>query len=104
MYIDDGIAKNVRAYTKNAVTKIDSISDVEVNGSKMKKFEGKMTVAKSSFELDTKWDCYIYGYAFESERATMIFYGFEQEQSQPADEIAKMKKNMDAMIKTIRLV
>lgn len=103
MYIDDSIAKNVKAYSKNATTKIESISDVEINSVPMKKFEGKVTVAKSSSEPDIKWDCFIYGYIFETERSTMIFYGFEQEQSQPADEIAKMKKNMDAMIKTIRI-
>ena len=69
----------------------------------MKKFEGKLTLAKSSSDTNTTWDCYIYGYVFETKRNTIAFYGLEQEQSQPADKIALIKKNMDAMVQTIQI-
>ena len=45
----------------------------------------------------------IYGYVFETKRNTIAFYGLEQEQSQPADKIALIKKNMDAMVQTIQI-
>lgn len=101
MRIDDDVAVNTNAYIGKTQTTIESINDIEINNTKMKKFEGKVTVSKSRYDIDTKWDCYIYGYIFETSRSTMLFYGFEQEQSQPADKIAEIKKNMDAMIKTV---
>ena len=83
---------------------VTSVTDIEVNGIKMKKFEGKLTLAKSSSDKDTTWDCYIYGYVLEAGPNTVGFFGLEQEQSQPADKIELIKKNMDAMVKTIKLI
>ena len=45
---------------------VTSVTDAEVNGIKMKKFEGKLTLAKSSSDTNTTWDCYIYGYVLEA--------------------------------------
>ena len=104
LWVDDGIAKHITGYTKDVPVTVTSVTDAEVNGIKMKKFEGKLTLAKSSSDTNTTWDCYIYGYVFETRVNTMVFYGLEQEQSQPADKIALIKKNMDAMVKTIKLI
>ena len=103
LWVDDGIAKHITGYTKDVPVTVTSVTDAEVNGIKMKKFEGKLTLAKSSSDTDTTWDCYIYGYVFETRVNTMVFYGLEQEQSQPADKIALIKKNMDAMVQTIQI-
>ena len=91
-------------YTKDVPVKVASVTDVDINGIKMKKFEGKLTLAKSSSDKDTTWDCYIYGYVLEAGPETVGFFGLEQEQSQPADKIELIKKNMDAMVKTIKLI
>ena len=104
LWSDDGISKHIAGYTKDVPVSISSVNDVEVNGMKMKKFEGKLTLAKSSSDKDTTWDCYIYGYVFETNTKTVGFFGLEQEQSQPADKIELIKKNMDAMVKTIKLI
>lgn len=103
LWIDDGISKHITGYTKDVPVIVTSVADTEVNGIKMKRFEGKLTLAKSSSDTNTTWDCYIYGYVFETKRNTIAFYGLEQEQSQPADKIALIKKNMDAMVKTIEI-
>ena len=104
LWSDDGISKHISGYTKDVPVSITSVTDVEVNGMKMKKFEGKLTLAKSSSDKDTTWDCYIYGYVFETNTKTVGFFGLEQEQSQPSDKIELIKKNMDAMIKTVKLI
>lgn len=104
LWIDDGIAKHIDAYTKDVPVSITSVADTEVNGMKMKKFDGKLTLAKSSSDNDTTWDCYIYGYVFETGNTTVGFFGLEEEQSQPKDKIDLIKKNMDAMIKTVKLI
>ena len=98
---DYSISEQIKGYTKDVPVSISNVKDVEINGVKMKKYEGKLTLAKSSSDKDTTWDCYIYGYAFETKRNTKIFFGIEQEQSQPADKIELVKKNMDAMINTV---
>lgn len=103
LWIDDGISKHITGYTKDVPVIVTSVADTEVNGIKMKRFEGKLTLAKSSSDTNTTWDCYIYGYVFETKRNTIAFYGLEQEQSQPADKIALIKKNMDAMVQTIQI-
>lgn len=103
VWTDDGISEQISGYTKDVPVTLTSVADTEVNGIKMKKFEGKLTLAKSSSDTDTTWDCYIYGYVFETRVNTMVFYGLEQEQSQPADKIALIKKNMDAMVQTIQI-
>ena len=103
LWVDDGIAKHITGYKKDVPVTLTSIADTEVNGIKMKKFEGKLTLAKSSSDTDTTWDCYIYGYVFETRVNTMVFYGLEQEQSQPSDKINLIKKHMDAMVKTIEI-
>ena len=100
----DGIAKHITGYTKDVPVTVTSVTDAEVNGIKMKKFEGKLTLAKSSSDTNTTWDCYIYGYVLEAGPKTVGFFGLEQEQSQPADKIELIKKNMDAMVKTIKLI
>ncbi len=46
----------------------------------------------------------IYGYVLEAGPNTVGFFGLEQEQSQSADKIELIKKNMDAMVKTIKLI
>lgn len=104
LWVDDGIAKHITGYTKDVPVTVTSVTDAEVNGIKMKKFEGKLTLAKSSSDKDTTWDCYIYGYVLEAGPKTVGFFGLEQEQSQPADKIELIKKNMDAMVKTIKLI
>ena len=104
LWVDDGIAKHITGYTKDVPVTVTSVTDAEVNGIKMKKFEGKLTLAKSSSDTDTTWDCYIYGYVLEAGPKTVGFFGLEQEQSQPADKIELIKKNMDAMVKTIKLI
>ena len=103
LWIDDGISEQISGYTKDVPVIVTSVADTEVNGIKMKRFEGKLTLAKSSSDTNTTWDCYIYGYVFETKRNTIAFYGLEQEQSQPADKIALIKKNMDAMVQTIQI-
>ena len=103
VWTDDGISEQISGYTKDVPVTLTSVADTEVNGIKMKKFEGKLTLAKSSSDTDTTWDCYIYGYVFETRVNTMVFYGHKQEQSQPADKIALIKKNMDAMVQTIQI-
>ena len=103
LWTDDGISEQISGYTKDVPVTLTSVADTEVNGIKMKKFEGKLTLAKSSSDTDTTWDCYIYGYVFETRVNTMVFYGLEQEQSQPADKIALIKKNMDAMVQKIQI-
>lgn len=104
LWTDDGISEQINGYTKDVPVKVTSVTDTEVNGIKMKKFEGKLTLAKSSSDKDTTWDCYIYGYVLEAGPNTVGFFGLEQEQSQPADKIDLIKKNMDAMVKTIKLI
>ena len=104
LWVDDGIAKHITGYTKDVPVTVTSVTDAEVNGVKMKKFEGKLTLAKSSSDTNTTWDCYIYGYVLEAGPKTVGFFGLEQEQSQPADKIELIKKNMDAMVKTIKLI
>lgn len=104
LWVDDGIAKHITGYTKDIPVTVTSVTDAEVNGIKMKKFEGKLTLAKSSSDTNTTWDCYIYGYVLEAGPKTVGFFGLEQEQSQPADKIELIKKNMDAMVKTIKLI
>lgn len=104
LWIDDGIGEHISGYKKNVPVTVTSITDIEVNGIQMKKFEGKLTLAKSSSEKETTWDCYIYGYVFETGINTVSFFGLEQEQSQPSDKIELIKKNMDAMIKTVKLI
>jgi len=104
LWVDDGIAKHITGYTKDVPVTVTSVTDAEVNGIKMKKFEGKLTLAKSSSDTNTTWDCYIYGYVLEAGPKTVGFFGLEQEQSQPADKIELIKKNMDAMVKTIKLI
>ena len=101
LWVDDGIAKHITGYTKDVPVTVTSVTDAEVNGIKMKKFEGKLTLAKSSSDTNTTWDCYIYGYVLEAGPKTVGFFGLEQEQSQPADKIELVKKNMDAMINTV---
>ena len=103
LWIDDGISEHITGYTKDVPVIVTSVADTEVNGINMKRFEGKLTLAKSSSDTNTTWDCYIYGYVFETKRNTIAFYGLEQEQSQPADKIALIKKNMDAMVQTIQI-
>ena len=103
LWNDDSISKEINGYTKDVPLVISSVNDVEINGMKMKKFEGTLTLAKSSSDKDTIWDCYIYGYVFETKRSTIMFYGLEQEQSQPTDKIDLIKKNLDAMVKTIEI-
>ena len=103
LWVDDGIAKHITGYTKDVPVTVTSVTDAEVNGIKMKKFEGKLTLAKSSSDTNTTWDCYIYGYVLEAGPKTVGFFGLEQEQSQPADKIALIKKNMDAMVQTIQI-
>lgn len=103
LWIDDGIAMHIDAYTKDVPVSINSVNDTEINGIKMKKFEGKLTLAKSSSDKDTTWDCYIYGYVFEEQTNTIVYFGLEQEQSQTADKIELIKKNMDAIVNTISL-
>lgn len=102
LWIDSGIAEHISGYTKNVPVTVTSVTDIEINGIKMKKFEGKLTLTKSS--SDTTWDCYIYGYVFEDKVDTVGFFGLEQEPSQPSDKIELIKKNMDAMIKTVKLI
>ena len=104
LWVDDGIAKHITGYTKDVPVTVTSVTDAEVNGIKMKKFEGKLTLAMSSSDTNTTWDCYIYGYVLEAGPKTVGFFGLEQEQSQPADKIELIKKNMDAMVKTIKLI
>ena len=104
VWIDDGISKHITGYTKDVPVIVTSVADTEVNGIKMKRFEGKLTLAKSSSDTNTTWDCYIYGYVLEAGPKTVGFFGLEQEQSQPADKIELIKKNMDAMVKTIKLI
>ena len=104
LWVDDGIAKHITGYTKDVPVTVTSVTDAEVNGIKMKKFEGKLTLAKSSSDTNTTWDCYIYGYVLEAGPKTVGFFGLEQEQSQAADKIELIKKNMDAMVKTIKLI
>ena len=104
LWVDDGIAKHITGYTKDVPVTVTSVTDAEVNGIKMKKFEGMLTLAKSSSDTNTTWDCYIYGYVLEAGPKTVGFFGLEQEQSQPADKIELIKKNMDAMVKTIKLI
>ena len=104
LWVDDGIAKHITGYTKDVPVTVTSVTDAEVNVIKMKKFEGKLTLAKSSSDTNTTWDCYIYGYVLEAGPKTVGFFGLEQEQSQPADKIELIKKNMDAMVKTIKLI
>ena len=104
LWIDGGISEHISGYTKNVPVTVTSIIDTEVNGMQMKKFEGKLTLAKSSSDKETTWDCYIYGYVFETGINTVSFFGLEQEQSQPSDKIELIKKNMDAMIKTVKLI
>ena len=104
LWVDDGIAKHITGYTKDVPVTVTSVTDAEVNGIKMKKFEGKLTLAKSSSDTNTTWDCYIYGYVLEAGPKTVGFFGLEQEQSQPADKIERIKKNMDAMVQTIKLI
>ena len=58
---------------------------------------------KSSFFVVHSY-CYIYGYVLEAGPNTVGFFGLEQEQSQSADKIELIKKNMDAMAKTIKLI
>ena len=103
MYADGGISKHINGYTKDAPVKITTVSDTQVNGMKMKKYEGTITLAKSSVDKETTWDCYIYGYAFETTTTTIMYLGLEQEQSQTADKIELIKKNMDAIVETIEL-
>lgn len=102
LWIDNGIAKHVGGYTKDVPVSINSINDTEINGIKMKKFEGKLTLAKD-IDKSTTWDCYIYGYIFEASTDTVVYFGIEREQSQPADKIELIKKNMDAIVNTISL-
>jgi len=104
LWIDDGIGQHITGYKKDVPVTVTSITDTEVNGMKMKKFEGKLTLARSSSDRDTTWDCYIYGYVLEAGPNTVGFFGLEQEKSQPADKIELIKKNMDAMVKTIKLI
>ena len=104
LWSDNGISKHIGGYTKDVPVTVTSVTDAEVNGIKMKKFEGKLTLAKSSSDTNTTWDCYIYGYVLEAGPKTVGFFGLEQEQSQPADKIELIKKNMDAMVKTIKLI
>ena len=104
VWTDDGISEQISGYTKDVPVTLTSVADTEVNGIKMKKFEGKLTLAKSSSDTDTTWDCYIYGYVLEAGPNTVGFFGLEQEKSQPADKIELIKKNMDAMVKTIKLI
>ena len=104
LWLDDGIGKHISGYTKNVPVTVTSVMDTEVNGMQMKKFEGKLTLARSSSDRDTTWDCYIYGYVLEAGPNTVGFFGLEQEQSQPADKIELIKKNMNAMVKTIKLI
>lgn len=104
LWIDDGIGQHISGYKKDVPVTVTSVTDTEINGMKMKKFEGKLTLAKSSSEKETTWDCYIYGYVFETGINTVGFFGLEQEQSQPSDKIELIKKNMDAMIKTVKLI
>lgn len=104
LWSDNGISKHIGGYTNDVPVKVASVTDVDINGIKMKKFEGKLTLAKSSSDKDTTWDCYIYGYVLEADPETVGFFGLEQEQSQPADKIELIKKNMDAMVKTIKLI
>lgn len=104
LWSDDGISKHINGYTKDIPVSITSVNDVEINGMKMKKFEGSLTLVKSSSDKDTKWDCYVYGYIFETNTKTVGFFGLEQEQSQPKDKIELIKKNLDAMIKTVKLI
>lgn len=103
LWNDDSISKEIDGYTKDVPVVITSVNDTKINGMDMKKFEGKLTLAKSSSDKNTTWDCYIYGYVFETKRNTMIFYGLEQEQSQSTDKIELIKKNMDAMVQTIQI-
>ena len=103
LWIDDGISKHITGYTKDVPVIVTSVTDTEVNGIKMKKFEGKLTLAKSSSDTNITWDCYIYGYVLEAGPKTVGFFGLEQEQSQPADKIELIKKNMDAMVQTIQI-
>ena len=104
LWIDGGISEHISGYTKNVPVTVTSIIDTEVNGMQMKKFEGKLTLAKSSSDKETTWDCYIYGYVFETGINTVGFFGLEQEKSQPSDKIELIKRNMDAMIKTVKLI
>lgn len=104
LWIDGGIAEHISGYTKNVPVTVTSVTDIEINGIKMKKFEGNLTLAKSSSDKETTWDCYIYGYVFEDKVDTVGFFGLEQEKSQPSDKIELIKKNMDAMIKTVKLI
>lgn len=104
LWLDDGIGKHISGYTKNVPVTVTSVMDTEVNGMQMKKFEGKLTLARSSSDRETTWDCYIYGYVLEAGPNTVGFFGLEQEQSQPADKIELIKKNMNAMVKTIKLI
>lgn len=104
LWSDDGISKHINGYTKDIPVSITSVNDVEINGMKMKKFEGSLTLVKSSSDKDNKWDCYVYGYIFETNTKTVGFFGLEQEQSQPKDKIELIKKNMDVMIKTVKLI
>ena len=104
LWVDDGVAKHITGYTKDVPVTVTSVTDAAVNGIKMKTFEGKLTLAKSSSDTNTTWDCYIYGYVLEAGPKTVGFFGLEQEQSQPADKIELIKKNMDAMVKTIKLI
>ena len=103
LWIDDGISEHITGYTKDVPVIVTSVADTEVNGINMKRFEGKLTLAKSSSDTNTTWDCYIYGYVLEAGPKTVGFFGLEQEQSQPADKIELIKKNMDAMVQTIQI-
>jgi len=43
VWTDDGISEQISGYTKDVPVTLTSVADTEVNGIKMKKFEGKLT-------------------------------------------------------------
>ena len=57
LWIDDGISEHITGYTKDVPVIVTSVADTEVNGVNMKRFEGKLTLAKSSSDTNTTWDC-----------------------------------------------
>ena len=95
----------------NATVEVLKSENVDVNGVKMKKFTASANMGEY-LKPENTWDCYVYGYVFNTQdkyvdktnKQPHILYGVVPGHSQDADQIAEVQKNMDAMVKTIKVI
>lgn len=97
-FLNDGfindIALKQNGYLGGNKIEIKTSEEVTINGFDGLKFQGTVSAGE--------WDCHVYGYAFIINEIPCAVIGLVSHREQPADLIATINAEIDAMAATIR--